>query len=66
MKKKALIEAAKKLRKMFPDVYTSVDFTAQFDMHPKSVPEYSQKCQIYIAGIGFSDGATFEECFAQL
>lgn len=70
MKKKDLRETAEKLKKMYPDVYTAVSFTAEYNMHPRSLLKYEQRCGIYVSNRGIRrghlTGATFEECFAQL
>lgn len=66
MTKKGLTEAMKKLRKMFPDVYTSVEYKETYDTHPRSEPKFTEECLIYTAHIGHLRGTTFEECFAQL
>ena len=66
MTKKGLTEAMKKLRKMYPDVYTAVTITEEYDTHPGTPPKLTTECCIYTAPLGHFKGATFEECFKQL
>ncbi len=66
MKKKDLTEAAEKLKKMFPDIYTAISFTAEYDIHPGSIPKFTQKCCIYVKDRKHFMGESFAECFAQL